>query len=637
MQKFTQLEACVDAIIARTGKRIVLGTPLGIGKPNALLNALYRRAKNDPSIQLDLVTALSLNPPTGASELEERLLKPIRERVWPGYPRLEYLDDLTAKKVPPNIRVIEFYLRSGSQLHNPLAQQNYISSNYTHVARDMISRGVNLLMQAVAVRDLPGGSQLSLSCNPDVTLQIKPMLTEAGVQCLSVGQVNRRLPWMGNDAAVGDDFFDLVLDDPALDHEPFAVPHEPVATPDYAVGLRASQLVRDGGTLQVGIGALGDAACHALRLREQDNAGYRALLAALGGSESLDRIGGRDRYASGLYVASELISNAVYALFEDGIVRRRVYESEDIQRQVNEQGEASLPEAERAKGVTLHGAFFVGPAEFYRKLRELPDEKLKLIGMTSVAEVNRIYTHYKLERLQRRHARFINICMKVTLLGAAVSDQLADGQVVSGVGGQFDFLSMAHQLPEGRSVLLLRAVRGAGKKLESNIVWEYPHATIPRHLRDIFVTEYGVADLRGRTDAECIAALIGIADSRFQEQLAQTAKRAGKLPQDWQVPEAQRRNLPEHLAAVLKPYQTLLPRLPFGCDLKDEELNLIGKLRGLKDATGSWSGRLHLAGALLKPAPKERADVAFALRHMQLDGADAPAMQVRLVRAAHAL
>ena len=52
---------------------------------------------------------------------------------------------------------------------------------------------------------------------------------------------------------------------------------------------------------------------------------------------------------------------------------------------------------------------------------------------------------------KRTHARFINITMMATLLGSAVSDQLTNGQVVSGVGGQSDFVNMAHQLPDGRS------------------------------------------------------------------------------------------------------------------------------------------------------------------------------------------
>jgi acyl-CoA hydrolase len=628
-------EACVDLILERLGKRIVLGTPLGIGKPNALINALYRRAKADASISLDIVTALSLNPPLGKSELEERFLAPIRERVWPHYPRLEYLDDLTARRLPANIRVIEFYMRAASQLGNPLAQQDYISSNYTHAARDIVARGTNLILQAVALRDDAGRRRYSLSSNPDVTLEILPHLRDSGRPWLMVAQVNRRMPWFGGAAEVDEDTFHCVIDNPELDHEPFAAPHDPVEPGDWAVGLRTSALVRDGGTLQVGIGALGDAVCHALRLRDRENAAYRTMLDALGVSDANDTIGGREPFAQGLYVASELISHALFSLFEDGIVRRRVYEDEDAQAAAN----AGRPPP--TGGTAMQGAFFVGPGAFYRALRDLPEERRALVDMTGVAEVNRVFTHYRLERLQRRHPRFVNISMKATLLGAAISDQLADGQVVSGVGGQHDFVVMAHQLPEGRSILVLRATHGSGAKLSSNIVWEYPHATIPRHERDLFVTEYGVADLRGKTDRECCEAMLAIADSRFQDSLAQEARNAGKLPPDYRVPTELHNNYPERVEAPLKTYlhSGMLPVLPFGHDFTDAELAIVKRLRGLQAAAASWGGRLKLLHALAVPARADREDVRFALQHLRLDRPATPAERrlAWLVRAAYSL
>jgi len=627
MRTYSDCEACVDFILERLGKRIVLGTPLGIGKPNALLNALYRRARADASIRLDLVTALCLNPPRGKSALEERYLAALRPRVWPGYPRLEYLDDLLARRLPPNIKVIEFYVQSGGLLNNPEAQQDYISSNYSHVARDMIGRGVNLLLQQVALREEGGRRRLSLSSNPDTSLPLMELMRGLERPWLACGQINRDLPWMGNHAEVGEEFFHCLVDNPALDHAPFAVPHEPVSLTDWAIGYRASSLVRDGGTLQVGIGALGDAACHALRLRQRDNGGYGAVLDALGADTLAEGVGGRGVFEQGLHVSSELISNPLFCLFEDGIVRRRV--SDDA------------AEEARGGGIALRGAFFVGPADFYRRLRELPEARRALIDMTSVCDVNSIFRRYEQERRQRRHPRFINITMKVTLLGAAVSDQLGDGKVVSGVGGQFDFVSMAHQLPEGRSVLLLRATRGAGDKLESNLVWEFPHATVPRHMRDIYVTEYGVADLRGRTDAECIAALLAIADSRFQEPLLRQAQRAGKIAADYRIPEAQRHNLPQRLAAALAPQQKAgrLPQLPFGCDVGEADRALMARLGRLKAAGESWGGRLRLLRSLAAPAPADAPEVAAALRYLKLEQpTDAGERRLaRLVRAAFRL
>jgi len=80
--------------------------------------------------------------------------------------------------------------------------------------------------------------------------------------------------------------------------------------------------------------------------------------------------------------------------------------------------------------------------------------------MTRVSDINQLYGGREaLDAVQRRDARFFNTCMMATALGAAVSDALADGQVVSGVGGQYNFVAMAHALAGGRSILLLRSTR----------------------------------------------------------------------------------------------------------------------------------------------------------------------------------
>jgi acyl-CoA hydrolase len=611
-------DALIDRVLSRLGRRIVLGTPLGIGKPNALLNALYRRAKADPALELDIITALSLNAPRGKSELEERFYAPIRKRVWSAVPRLDYLDDADAQCLPHNVRVIEFYCRAGAILGNPQAQQNYISSNYSHVARDMMSRGVNLVMQAVALREDNGVPRYSLSGNPDVTLELLPMLERSGRTYAAVAQVNRDLPWFGHACELQAERAHFALDDRRFDHPPFAVPHEPVDDAAWAIGVRAAAMVRDGGTLQVGIGALGDAACHALLVRDREGATFSAIAHQLGRDALAAELGGEGGFREGLYVASELVSNPLFALFEAGIVRRRVYESQDQQKQALEHPTQPL---EGARGTALQGAFFLGPADFYRRLSALPEEQRELIDMNSVGEVNRIYSQYTLEHLQRKHARFINMTLKVSLLGAAISDQLEDGKVLSGVGGQNDFVNMAHQLPDGRSILLLRSTASRAGKLESNIVWQYGHTTVPRHMRDVFATEYGVADLRGKTDRECIEALLAITDSRFQESLLAEAKRAKKVPVDASIPERHRNNLPERIRSSLAPFrkQGVLPDLPFGSDLTAAEWALAGRLKKLAAATSDGGDKLALLRAMSAPAPVDQPDVRHALAHLELD------------------
>ncbi len=132
----------------------------------------------------------------------------------------------------------------------------------------------------------------------------------------------------------------------------------------------------------------------------------------------------------------------------------------------------------------------------------------------------------------------------------------------------------------------------------SNIVWSYGHVTIPRHLRDIVVTEYGIADLRGKRDHEIIAELLNVTDSRFQDGLLETAKRAGKIASDYAIPEVHRNNRPECLAQALARLRDdgLFPKFPFGTDFTVVELVLGKVLRGLKVR---MSDRRQMAGALV--------------------------------------
>jgi hypothetical protein len=247
--------------------------------------------------------------------------------------------------------------------------------------------------------------------------------------------------------------------------------------------------------------------------------------------------------------------------------------------------------------VVLHGAFFLGPKSFYRALREMTASQLARIQMMPVSFTNELYGDEDLKRRARLDARFINNAMMATLMGAVISDGLENGQVVSGVGGQYNFVAQAFALAGARSILTLDATRQAGPKTRSNVLWRYGHETIPRHLRDVIITEYGVADLRGKSDADVIAAMLAVADSRFQSELAREARDAGKLPANFELPAAYRDNFPERIARALKPARDagLLPSFPFGSDFTDVEQRLIPALQILQDAQAT---PLHLPGLL---------------------------------------
>src|SRR6267143_3145456 len=202
---YPDVESCVEETLRKVGCRIALGTPLGLGKANHLVNEFFLRARKDSSINLHIYTALTLARPHWKNELERRFLKPLGERLFDGYPELSYVEPLKRGKLPDNIRVSEFYFRPGSFLKSPLAQQSYMSSNYTHVVRDLLDSGVNVLAQLVGRTEEDGKIRYSLSCNPDLTLDAVPLLRETernGAKIALLAQVNTNLPFMYGDAAV---------------------------------------------------------------------------------------------------------------------------------------------------------------------------------------------------------------------------------------------------------------------------------------------------------------------------------------------------------------------------------------------------------------------------------------------------
>jgi acyl-CoA hydrolase len=562
---FENPDRLADRIIERVGKTIVLALPLGLGKANHVANALFARAAADSSIRLRIFTALTLGKPRPSSELERRFIGPIAERCFGGYPELAYAA-AQRQGLPPNIEVDEFFFLAGTRLDVPAAQQSYISANYTHALGYLIQRGVNVVGQLVAKSVRDGETRYSLSCNPDITLDLLAARKAKDIDFLFIGQVNGELPFMPGEAELAADAFDLILESPQTDFRLFAPPREPIDLAEYAAGLRVAGIVADGGTLQLGIGALGDAVAQALILRHKKNADFRGLSARLVSSATAPaRMIEETPFEAGLYGASEMFVEAFLDLFRAGILRREV------------------------DGAVLHAAFFVGSRAFNRALREMPRAELEKLRMTAVSYVNEIYGDEAAKRRARVKGRFVNNAMMATLLGAIVSDGLENGKVVSGVGGQYNFVAQAFALPDARSIIIVRATRMVNGRATSNIRWQYGHTTIPRHLRDIVVTEYGIADLRGKTDRDVIAAMLAVTDSRFQGELLRAAKDAGKIEKHFELAPAFRDNTPERIERALAPARDdgLLAPFPFETDFSEIEQRLLPALQLLKSASAS--------------------------------------------------
>ncbi|MFT5727026.1 MAG: acyl-CoA hydrolase [Desulforhopalus sp.] len=648
----------VDDVLDYMGNEISFAMTLALGKPILFINELYRRAKEDSTIKLNIVTALSLERPRFKSEIEKRFMEPLVERIFKGTPEFDYMHDFRTGKLPKNVEIYEFFNKAGGYMETPEAQRNHLNSNYTHVIRDAMDFGCNVFGQLISCREINGETMYSMGCNTDICIEAIRELHKMranGSKVAIIGEVNTRLPFMYGDAVFTGDHYDMLLHGAEFNYPLFGPPKDSVSLRDHAIGLHVSALVKDGGTLQVGIGALGDAIAAGLNMRQNENEEYNRVLKATGISDKypdlIEKIGGTGKFEQGLYGSSEMFVDAFFQLYKSGVLKRKVYDSIPIMKLINAgklaankipadiinllmevegihsvlkekhfkmlskygilkeglefkdgyiidgnirvSADFNRPENVAAMktllgsklklGQVILGAFFIGPRAFYNALNSMSEEERMQFGMSGVEKVNQLYGNEELRSLQRKDGRFVNAGMMANVFGAITSDTLECGRVVSGIGGQYNFVSMAHALPDGRLVMMIRSTRNSRKKVKSNIVYTYGHTSIPKHLRDIIVTEYGIADVRGKPDSKIIEEILKITDSRFQDDLIKEAKLHGKLAPDFELAPEYRQNFPKKLDALLKPFQTdgHFPSFPFGTDFTTEEIAIGGSLKAL--------------------------------------------------------
>ena len=688
----SDLKKCVDDVLDYMGNDITFGMTLALGKPVLFINELYRRAKEDPSIKLNIMTALALERPRMKSGIEQRFLGPIVERIFGETPEFDYMHDFRSGKLPKNVEIYEFFNKAGGYMQTPEAQRNHICSNYTHVVRDLVDFGCNVWGLLIGCREIDGKMMYSMGCNTDVTMDMIEELhrvREKGKKTAIIGEVNTRMPFMYGDGVLEGEKFDRLLHGPEFNYPLFGPPKDSVNLKDHAIGLYVSSLVKDGGTIQIGIGALGDAIASGLDMRQNRNEDYNRVLNETGITDRygdiIGRLGGTGRFEEGLYGSSEMFVDAFMQLYRNGVLKRKVYDSVPLMKLINA-GKLStdhIPEdiiellvkdegihpqlttkeftvlckygilknglkftdgciiddrdkysadfsdpknltaakkligTNMQNGTIINSAFFIGPRAFYNALNEMSEEERMQFSMSSVLKVNQLYGDEELRTLQRKEGRFVNAGMIVNVLGAVTSDQVEDGRVVSGIGGQYNFVSMAHALPDGRLIMMIRSTRNEGGKTKSNIVYNYGHTSIPKHLRDIIVTEYGIADVRGKQDSKVIEEILKVTDSRFQDDLIEEAKRNGKLAPDFELAAEYRQNTPQKIESMLKPFQaeSLFAPYPFGTDLTAEEVAIGGSLKNL---TSKKKGEIikGLLKELFKPVPPHAEPY---LARMQLD------------------
>jgi 4-hydroxybutyrate CoA-transferase len=278
-------------------------------------------------------------------------------------------------------------------------------------------------------------------------------------------QFNRSMPRTLGDSFVHVSQIDLAIE---CDVPPYEHVVGPIGDIERRIGEHVADLVQDGATIQLGIGAI--PAAVALCLRDKVDLG----------------------------VHTEMFTDAIVDLVEAGVVT------------------GARKERNRGKIVT---AFMMGTPRLYAFVHDNPMIEMRPIDFTNDTQVIRTFSRMTA----------INSAIEVDLTGQVVADSIGH-RMYSGVGGQMDFIRGAALAEEGRAVIALPSKTSDGRI--SRIVPEIaPGAgvvTTRAHARTI-VTEHGVAELFGRSIRERTKALIAIADPAFRDELTAAARRYAEL------------------------------------------------------------------------------------------------------------
>jgi acyl-CoA hydrolase len=276
-----------------------------------------------------------------------------------------------------------------------------------------------------------------------------------------VAQLNRAMPRTLGDSFVHVDEIDLAVEVDQPPHE-HALPA--IGDVERRIGQYVAELVPDAATLQMGIGSI--PAAVALALRDKRDLG----------------------------IHTELFTDPVLDLVEAGAVT------------------GAAKEVNRGKIVS---AFVMGSQRLYDFLHDNPMIEMRPVDYTNDTAVIR--------RFRRMTA--INSALSIDLTGQVSADSIGT-RFYSGVGGQMDFMRGAALAPEGRAIIALPATAAGGSvsRIAAVLAPGAGVVTTRAHVRTV-VTEYGVAELFGRSVRERASELIAISHPDFRDELEREARR----------------------------------------------------------------------------------------------------------------
>ena len=276
-----------------------------------------------------------------------------------------------------------------------------------------------------------------------------------------IAQLNPSMPRTLGDSFIHVDEIDFAVE---VDQPPHAHHPVPIGDVERRIGELVADLVPDGATLQMGIGSIPTAV------------GLSLL----------------DKHDLGIH--TELFTDPVLDLVEAGVVT------------------GAAKEINRYKIVT---AFLMGSQRLYDFVNDNPMIEMRPVDYTNDTTVIR--------RFRRMVA--VNSAISIDLTGQVSADSIGT-RFYSGVGGQMDFMRGAALSAEGRAIIALPATAAGGtvSRIVPVLAEGAGVVTSRAHVRTV-VTEFGVAELFGRSVRERAAALIGLAHPDFRDELRHEARR----------------------------------------------------------------------------------------------------------------
>lgn len=261
---------------------------------------------------------------------------------------------------------------------------------------------------------------------------------------------------------------------------------------EMEIGKYCASLINDGDCLQLGIGGIPNAVC--LQLTDKKDLGLH----------------------------SELVGDGVVPLLESGVINNK-------RKVVN-------------NGRTVLGAAF-GSKILCDYINNNPSVEMHPID----------YVNNPIEIAKNDNMVSINSCLQVDLLGQVVSDTIGLSQF-SAVGGQVDFVRGATMSKGGRSIIAMpsTARKGTVSRIVP-IITEGSAVTTPRNDVNYVVTEYGIAQLKGKTLKERTKELIRISHPKFRPALVlEYKKRFGSDPFTEEEFKSFKNSIKEKIAATIE-------------------------------------------------------------------------------------